>query len=119
VGVSHEASSITIRLSPIFMIIVRIFWVTLSDHRRLLLGVAVGIFAFDCEQFIIMFLQWAVRAGICEKNGLIIINVWFPEIGIWRRVNCLGKQGERRPLRDCPRESEEGHKHRSTTGSAR
>jgi len=36
--------------------------------------VVIGIFTFDCEQFIIL-LQWAVRAGICEKNRLTIIDI--------------------------------------------
>jgi hypothetical protein len=52
--------------------------------------VIIGIFTFDCKKFIIL-LQWAVRAGICEKNRLIIIDIWFSIIRIWRRVNCLGK----------------------------
>lgn len=80
-----------------------------------------------------------MRAGICEKNRLIIVYVCIAKIGIWRRVNCLGKllgllcerlvenldkmgqahQGERRPLRDGPRKSQEGHEYRGATGATR
>jgi hypothetical protein len=80
VDVSHEALSIVVNLYPIIMsIIIRAFLVTLSllhlvaTHSPLVL-VVVGIFTFDCKQFIIL-LQWAMRAGICEKNRLIIIDI--------------------------------------------
>ena len=69
------------------MIIVPVFLVTLSLLHRVaaecpLVVVVIGIFfTFDCEQFIIL-LQWAVRAGICEKNRLSIIDIWFPIIRI-------------------------------------
>jgi hypothetical protein len=46
-----------------------------------LVVVLIGIFTLDCKQFIIL-LQCAVRTGICEKNRLIIINIWFPIIRI-------------------------------------
>jgi hypothetical protein len=77
------------------MAIIRAVFVTLSLLRpvaadRPLVVVVIGIFTFDCEQFIIL-LQWAVRAGICKKNRLIIIDIWFPIFRIRRRVNCLGK----------------------------
>ena len=141
VDVPHEALSITVKLCPIILTIIRVFLVRFlllrsvtSDRHRLVL---VWIF-FDHKQFVVLS-QWAVRAGICEKNRLIIVYVCIAKIGIWRRVNCLGKllgllcerlvgdldkmgqahQGERRPLRDGPRKSQEGHEYRSATGATR
>jgi hypothetical protein len=70
------------------MTIIMAFSVTLSllhgvaaDCPFVVVVVVIGIFFFDCEQFIIL-LQWAVRAGICEKNRLSIIDIWFPIIRI-------------------------------------
>lgn len=68
------------------MTIIPAFLVTLSLLHRVaadcpFVVVVIGIFFFDCEQFIIL-LQWAVRAGICEKNRLSIIDIWFPIIRI-------------------------------------
>ena len=62
---------------------------SVTSDRRLVLLILIWMF-FDYEQFIIL-LQWAVRAGICEENRLVIIDVCFPKIGIWRRVNRLGE----------------------------
>lgn len=95
VDVSHEALSIAISLCPIVMTIIRVFLVRLSLFHPVaadcpLVVVVIGIFTFDCKQFLVL-LQWAARAGICEKNRLIIIDIWFPKIRIWRRVNRLGK----------------------------
>jgi len=68
------------------MTIVRVFLVMLSLLHPVaadcpLVVVVIRIFTFDCEQCVIL-LQWAVRAGICEKNRLSIIDVWLPIIRI-------------------------------------
>lgn len=88
IDVSHEALSILINLCPIIMTIFRAFLVALSLLDLVaadcpLFVVVIGIFTFDCEQLFIL-LQWAMRAGICEKNRLIIIDIWFPIIRILR-----------------------------------
>ena len=93
--VSHEGLSVAINLCLIIMTIIRALLVTFSLLHPVAAGcplavVVIRIFTFDCKQFIIL-LQWAVRAGICQKNRLVIIDIWFPIIRSCRRVNCLGK----------------------------
>jgi hypothetical protein len=95
VDVSHKALSIAISLYLIIMIIIPVVFVSLSLLHSVAADcppvvVLIGIFTFDCEQFIIL-LQRVVRAGICEKDRLIIIDIWLSIIRIWRGVNGIGK----------------------------
>jgi hypothetical protein len=64
---------------PVFLVTFSLLHLVAADCP--LVVVVIGVFTFDCEQFIIL-LQWAVRAGICEKNRLSIIDIWFPIIRI-------------------------------------
>jgi hypothetical protein len=61
----------------VFLVMLSLLHLVAADYPFVV--VIIGVFTFDCEQLVIL-LQWAVRAGICEKNRLSVIDIWFPII---------------------------------------
>ena len=49
--------------------------------------VAIDIFSLDCEQFLVLL----VRAGISEKDRLVIVDVGLPGSRIWCGMDRLRK----------------------------